>query len=188
MLTPLTFTILQTGMYNFEFYCHYPPWYLKYTHNNKKICAPRAWSPWTFTPTVSKEMNMGIELRLVTAATDSILRLTWISAAGCELWLMLSCGWLEFRRLDMSCGWFYQTLDSSSGGWIRVAATFILQLTRVPATEYKLQLILSCGWLEFRLLNTSCGWLYPVADSNSGGWKPVAADSITRLTRVPPAE
>ena len=39
MLTSLTFTILQTEMWNFEFCCHYPPWYLSKTHNNKKICS-----------------------------------------------------------------------------------------------------------------------------------------------------
>ena len=68
-----------------------------------------------------------------------------------------------------SSSWFYPVADLSSGGWTRVAADSILQLsrvlvaghklrpsqvlaagynlrlTRVLAAEYKLQLILSCG-------------------------------------------
>ena len=42
--------------------------------------------------------------------------------------------------------------DLSSGRWIRLKADSILRLTRVPAARYKLQLILSCGWLEFYTL------------------------------------
>ena len=161
MLTSLTFTILQTEMCNFEFYCHYPPWYLRYIHNNKKMCASLAWSPWTFTSTVSKEMNNLPRL-------PRILMGNWAAAY-------------------YSCSWFYPTPDSSSGGWIRVAADSILRLNRVPASECKLRLILSHGWLVFRQPDTSCSWFCLTADSSSGGWIRVAADSILRLTRVPAA-
>ena len=60
--------------------------------------------------------------------------------------------WLEFRQLDTSYSWPHPTADSSSGGWIRLKADSILRLTRVPAARYELQLILSCGWLEFYTL------------------------------------
>ena len=36
----------------------------------------------------------------IRVATDSILRLFRVSAAGYELWVTLSCGWLESWRLD----------------------------------------------------------------------------------------
>ena len=94
---------------------------------------------------------------------DLILQLTQIPAAGYELRLILSCGWLEFRWLDTSCGWLRPTTDGSSGSWIWVTADSVLQLTQVLVAGYDLRLILSCGWLRF------------------------AADSILRLTRVPPA-
>ena len=114
---------------------------------------------------------LGIELRLVIAAADSILwltqipgaeynlRLSQVQAAGCRLWLIPSYGWLELRQLDMSCGWFYPAVNSSSGGWIRVAAAsssdsrvwvtagYILQLTQVPAAWFDLRLIPSCRYL-----------------------------------------
>ena len=127
---------------------------------------------------------------------DSILRLTRVSAAGEELRLILSCGWLEFWRLDTSCGclefgqldasygWFHPKAGSGSGAWIGVAADFILRLTRVPAAEYELQLIPSHGWLKFRRLDTSCDWLRPTADLSSSGWIWNTADSILRLTQV----
>ena len=85
--------------------------------------------------------------------------------------LILSCGWLEFRRLDTSCGWLrpmadldsggwirvtyrwlHPTDDSSSGGWIRLKTDSILRLTRVPAPRSEMQLSLSCGWLKFYTL------------------------------------
>ena len=105
----------------------------------------------------------------IQVAADSILRLTQIPVAG------------------TSCSLFYPTADSSSSSWIRVVAVSILWLTQVLVVGYKLQLILSCGWLEFRLLNTSCSWFYPMADSASGGWIKVTADSILQLTWVPAA-
>ena len=85
-------------------------------------------------------------------ATDSVPRLTRVPAAGYELQLTRSRGWLKFQRLDASCGWFRPTTDSSSSGWIRLKADSILRLTWVPAAWYELQLILSCGWLEFYTL------------------------------------
>ena len=113
--------------------------------------------------------SSGIELQLVTVR------------------LILSYDWLEFQRLETSCGWFYPAVDSSSGGWIRVAADSILQMTQVPATAYEFRLILSCGWLEFQRLDRSCRWFYPAADSSSGGWIRVVTDSINRPIRVPAA-
>ena len=136
---------------------------------------------WSFTSTVSKEMNnlprlpwfsSGIELRLVTTEADSILtldtscgclksrqlklQLSRVPVAGYELRLNLSYGWLEFRRLDMGC----IMADLSFGSLIRVTADYILRLIRVLAAGYDLRLIQSCGWLR------------------------VAADSVLRLTRV----
>ena len=57
---------------------------------------------------------------------------------------------------------------------------------------------MSCSWLEFRWLDTSYSWLHPTADSSSGGWIWLKANSILwltmscgwlelRLTRVPAA-
>ena len=91
------------------------------------------------------------------------LRLSQVPAAGYKLRLIPSYGWLELRRLDTSCGWLRPTADSSSGGWIWVVADSVLQLTRVPAAWYELQLILSCSWLRV------------VADSSSAGWTRYAA-------------
>ena len=91
------------------------------------------------------------------------LRLSQVPAAGYKLQLIPSYGWLELRRLDTSCGWLRPTADSSSGGWIWVVADSVLQLTRVPAAWYELQLILSCSWLRV------------VADSSSAGWTRYAA-------------
>ena len=145
--------------YNFECYCHYPPWYLRYTHNNKKVCAPLAWSPWTFTSTVSKEMNNLPQL-------PQILIGNWDVAC-------------------YSCGWFHPTTDLSSGGWIRVGADSILRLTWVSAAGFEFRLILSYGWLEFQRLHKSRSWFSPAAESSSSGWKQVVAHFITWLTRVP---
>ena len=72
-------------------------------------------------------------------------------------------------------------------GWIRVKADSILWLTRIPGAEYELQLILSCSWLEFRLLDKSCSWLEFRRLDRSCGWFYPAADSIIQLTRVPAA-
>ena len=144
------------------FFCHYPPRYLRYRHNNKKICASLTWSPWTLTSTVSKEMNNLSRLARIWTGN-------W--AAACY-----------------SCGWFYPMTDSSSCDGIRVASDSILRLTWVLATGYELRLILSRSWLELRRLDTSCSWLYPAADSSFGCWMRVAADSILRLTWVPAAE
>ena len=107
-----------------------------------------------------------------------------LSCGLLQLQLILSYDWLEFRWLDKRFSWFYPATESSSGVWMQVAADSILRLTRVSAAEYELRLILSCGWLEFRLLNTSCGWFYPTADSYSSSWIRVADNSILWLTRV----
>ena len=107
----------------------------------------------SFTSTVSKEkwwtncldypgFSSEIELRLVTAAVDSILRLD--TSCGCveSQRLDTSYHWVEFRQLDSSYGWLHSTADSSSGSWIWLKADSILQLT------------------------TSCGWFYSAADSS----------------------
>ena len=123
----------------------------------------------------------------IQVAVDSILRLTRVSAAEYELRLIVSCGWLEFRRLETSCGWFHHTADSSSAGWIGVVADSITRLTRVPAARYELRLIPSYCYFEFRWLDTSYSWFHPaagyelqlfylVADSRSAGWIRHAAD------------
>ena len=132
----------------------------------------------------------------IRVAADSILRLTRVLAARYELRLsrlstagyrlrLIHCyGWLGFRRLNKSCDWFYSAAGSSSGGWIRVAADSVPQLTWVPAAGYKLQLTPSYGWLEFRRLDTTYRWFHPAADSSSGGSIRAATDFILRLTRV----
>ena len=74
-------------------------------------------------------------------------------------------------RLNTSCGRLRPTADSSSGGWIQVAADLCPRLTGILAAGYEWQLRL----------------IYPVADSSSGGLIRVAADSVLRLTRVRPA-
>ena len=93
-----------------------------------------------------------LRLRWVLAAGYN-LRLTWVPAARYELQLILSSGYLEFRRLDTSYSWLHPTTDSSSGTWIR-----------------------------FRLI-PPCGWLWVVTDSSSGGWIWLKTDSMQRLTK-----
>ena len=87
----------------------------------------------------------------------------------------------SFTYLNLKSLLKYQFLKR---GWIRVAADFILRLTRVPAAGYKIPLIPSYGWLGFRWLDRSCGWLRPTSDSSSSGWIRVAADSVLRLIWV----
>ena len=91
----------------------------------------------------------------VQVTVDYILPLTRVLAAGFELRLILSWSWLEFRWLDTSCAWHLPTDDLSSGGWIRVKVDSILQLTWFPAAGYDLTLILSCGCLELRRLDST---------------------------------
>ena len=86
--------------------------------------------------------------------------------------------------MDTSCGWFSPTANSISGGWIRVAAYYILWLAKVPAVGYKLRLIPSRGWLEFQRLGMSCCWTNPTAVSSSCDWIRVVGVSILRLTWV----
>ena len=91
----------------------------------------------------------------IRVAPDSILRLTWVPAAGYELRL----SWVPAAgcnlRLDTSCGWFYPAANSSSGVWIWVADDSDPRLTRVPTAGYKLHLTTSNKWLEFGRLYTT---------------------------------
>ena len=85
--------------------------------------------------------SLGIELRLVTAVADSILRLTGaptagyelrlsrVRAAGYKLRLILSWGWLKFKWLATSCSRFYVAADSSSAGWTRHAAQLYFNIS-----------------------------------------------------------
>ena len=141
----------------------------------------------SITPHFHQELSRGLLQGWIRAATNSILPptrvpaagyklcLSWVPAAGYKLRLSRilateyklrltpSYSWLELkRRLDATCSWFYPATNSSSSGWIRIAADSVPQMTRVPATGYDLRLIPSCSWL----------------------W--VAADSILWLTRVRP--
>ena len=113
--------------------------------------------------------------------------MTCIPAAGYELRLILSYGWLEFHQLEKSCGWFYLAADWSSDGWIQVAADSITRLFRVSVAGYKLWLTLSCGWLDSQRLDTIYSWFHPaagyglrlfcsVADSRSAGWIQLVTD------------
>ena len=87
---------------------------------------------------------------------------------------------------------------------MQVGADSILRLTRAPAAGYELRLSRapaagtqvtadsSCGLrltpshgrLEFRRLETSYSRPHSTADSSSGGWIRLKADTILRLTRV----
>ena len=84
-------------------------------------------------------------------------------------------------QLNTSCGWFYPAANSNFVGWIQVVAVSrfggwkqvmadsILRLTLVPVATYDLHLTQSCGWLEFRRLNTSYSWFHPGLTA-SWGW------------------
>ena len=106
----------------------------------------------------------------------------WMSCGLLQLRLILPCGWIRVAAVSRPGGWIQVTTESSSSGWIQVTADSILWLTRVSAARYGLRLTPSNGWLEFRQLDTSYSWLYPTADSSSGGWNWLKADSILRLT------
>ena len=134
------------------------------------------WKKWTVCLDYP-EFLLRIELRLVTAAAASILRLTRFAGDEYELQLILSCDQLEFRRLDTSWScldprrldasynWFVFWLVNISYGWLH------LQLTRVPVAGY----------------DASYRSFYPAAKSSSGGWIWVMADFIPWLTWVPAA-
>ena len=98
-----------------------------------------------------------------------------------QLRLIPSCGWIRVAVVSSPGGWIQVTTKSSFGGWIRVTAESMLRLTRVPAAGYGLRPTPYHGWLEFRQLDTSYSWLHPTADSSSGGWIRLKADSILRL-------
>ena len=46
----------------------------------------------------------------------------------------------------------------------------------------------SYDWIGFRRLDISYGWIHPTADSSSGGWINVVADSVPWLTWIPEVE
>ena len=98
-----------------------------------------------------------------------------------KLRLILSCGWIRVAAVLSPGGWMQVTPESSSGSSIQVTADSILRLTRVPAAGYGLWSTRSYGWLLLRQLGTSYSWLHPTADSKSGGWIRLKADSILRL-------
>ena len=73
--------------------------------------------------------------------------------AGYKLLLTLSYDWLEFRQLDTSYSLLHPMADLSPWCWIQLYADSTLRQTQVMAAWYELQLILSCGWLEFHRLD-----------------------------------
>ena len=79
----------------------------------------------------------------IRVTADSTLLLNRVPAAGYDLRLIPSCDWL----------WF--AVDSISSGSIRGTSYSWFHL----ATNCELQLILSCGWLEFCRLDSTCSWL-----------------------------
>ena len=93
--------------------------------------------------------RLEIELQLVTAAADSILRLTRVPTAGYEL---------QLSRV--------------------LAAGYKLRLVRVLAAGCKLRLTPSYGWLRFQWLDTSYSWLRCMANLSYGGGIRVTADII----------
>ena len=64
------------------------------------------------------------------------VQLTRVPVAGYDLRLILSSGWLEFQKLDVSYSWFH------------------------PAADYELRLILSCGWFESTIWTRLAADLY----------------------------
>ena len=90
----------------------------------------------------------------IRVTAGSIQRLTRVPGAGYELrqflFLIPFYDWLELWRQKTSYVWFNPASDSSSCGWIRVTANYILK--------------------------TSCSWFYSLADSCSGGWTRFPAD------------
>ena len=139
-LLEVSWRLLLWSFYKLE--CTISSFIVTIHHDNKKICTSLAWSPYERSLRQSRNkwiisldcprFLLGIELRLVTAAVDSILRLTRVPADSVLL-------------LNTSLGWFYPTADSNSSRSIRVAVDSILQLTQVLAAGYKLRLILSYG-------------------------------------------
>ena len=119
----------------------------------------------SITPDFDRELSWGMLLLTQVLAVDYKLRLIlsydWFEFQR----LNTICGWIKFRRLDMSCSRFCPAADSSFGAWIRVAADSIL------------------GWIEFRCLDTSHGRFHSTADSSSNSMKRVAAYSILWLIR-----
>ena len=109
---------------------------------------PQCWKKWTICPAYSG-FWLEIELQLVTAAADSILRLTRVPAVGYEL---------QLSRV--------------------LAAGYKLRLVRVLAAEYKLWLTPSYDWLKFQWLDASYSWLRSMANLSYGGGIRVTADTI----------
>ena len=105
----------------------------------------------------------------IQVAADFILQLTRVLAAGYELRLILSCGWLELWRLDTSCGFIF----------------LFLFFFIYPILIWLFNSSHSC--LEFQRLDRSCGWFHHTADSSSSGWIGVAVNSILQLFRIPAA-
>ena len=142
---------------------------------------PQCWKKWTICLAYSG-FWLEIELQLVTAAADSILRLNRVPARldtsySClESWrLDTSYDWFEFWRLDTSCDWLHPTTDSSSSDWMRVTADSVPWPTWVTAAGYELQLIpfyadlSSSIWIWLKTdsilqLTMSCGWIRVTAD------------------------
>ena len=104
---------------------------------------------------------------------NNLPRLPWIFIGNGAARLVTAAA-DSILRLDTSCG----CLES----WLDPAAGYKLRLSRVSVAGYELPLNPSYGWLEFRQLDTSYSWLHPTADSNSGGWIGLKADSILWLT------
>ena len=142
--------------------------------------------------------SSGIEMHLVTAAADSIFRLTrvpgdWIQVvavsilrltrvlvAGYELWLCrVQADGYKLRLSRVLVGEHKLQLTPSYGTWMQLKADCILWLamscswlTRVPAAGNKLQLTRAPEARCKLQLIPSCGWLR------------VAGDSILPLIRV----
>ena len=134
--------------------------------------------------------SSGIEMHLVTAAADSIFRLTrvpgdWIQVvadsilrltrvlvAGYELWLCrVQADGYKLRLSRVLVGEHKLQLTPSYGTWMQLKADCILWLamscswlTRVPAAGNKLQLTISYSWLELRKLDASYSWFHPAVD------------------------
>ena len=80
----------------------------------------------------------------IKVTADSILRLTRVPAAGDNLRLIPSCGWLEFGRLDTSCSWSHP------------AAGYELWLTRVLPAGLDLRLFYTLIYLSSKFKDLFC--------------------------------
>ena len=146
MLKSLTSTILQTGICNFEFYCHYPLWYL--THEQENVCS---------NPLVIVHFDISESYEQFSSITPDLIG-NWGTVWYSRIWFYpatdsSSGGRIRVAAVSRPGSWIQVTADSILRLTRVLAAGYELRLTRVPAAGYELQLTLSYGWLELQHLD-----------------------------------